>query len=1371
MRRLADDWKLLLSVFIGIAISTTLAAGTPVYLDSLGQLSFRASLDAVSSPVLDVSVSGTTIPLTRNSLQQAERTLTDAVARHISPFYVGLQTFLRGGISVVGLPRQPLPEGGGSGITLSRGFMQHISNLEQHARFVEGRVATGVISPDERGVMLEAAVSAQTAEHFNLTVGDLITLAPRLEVANVISVEIVGILEPADASRDLWAAAPFALDPAPLTTPAPLLVQTDPNEPPVALFVAEEAMAELAGDLEMVEPFGQDIYFRGTSYLAGFADRPLPEGGGEGIIVQMGRLQHLSDLERNGRFVDGRMSGDEVSMGPNGPVLEAVISRISANVKQLNVGDVIVLSPTLGARPVISAKIVGIVEAGDPSDAYWSTAGVFLVPSQLAEDPPLLAQNDPDVFPLPLFVTREAMIEALAQSYPTSLVRPIWTVLIDKESLKAMPVAEARRRLGDFQQEVTAAMPGTEVGADAVQGLTEVGEKRNFFARVPMLLVLAVMVATVLVFLLMMVSYLVQSREKDAALMRSRGAGTMQLLRLYAVEGAVMTAVAVVLAPFLAIAMIALAGLVPPFREMTDGKLIPVVLRAEPFLVATGVGLVCLAIFVVPGVVSVQGGILLHRLRASRPPSLPLLHRYHLDVALLVLGGLAFWELRQRGQIISGGLFTEVEVNETLLLAPVLFLVAVALVFIRMFPLVMRYISGESARLVHLLAGLSVLALGVGLAVRDTVAGDAAASAGPVALVLAAAVTYWATNRTSGWALRAAGGLVQAGLIAGFVVLEPPNPDEPLFAPTLVLIGVVPAQIVFLLLKALAGVSPVWLVMGLRHMARNPLRYTWLVLLLVLVTGLAVLGTTVGGTLERSQRERIRYDVAADIRVAASGLLVGGTRRLRQQFEDIPGITTVSPAFRGQATVGESFAEVFAVETDRFSDISWYREDFSERSLSEVMSRLRPAKVERIAIPDAATSIGAWIKPLNLNPFLSLHVQLEDANGRPQTVTLGNLGPPEWTLMRGRIPADVVRPLELVSVLIFQPGGFESPGTILVDDIHVAVGASGERQVLEDFEGEMRWSPILTAAIPAESIAFESVDVFGGAKAGSFSFGNTSILSFQGFYYSQTPGPLPMAVSSSLAAATGSSVSSTMMARINRRWIPVVISDVVDYFPTLAPDRGGFAVTDLDALMVRLNVLTQSLSTSPSEFFIGHAEGGGEAVQEALGEVLGRSGQIKDGTEQLEALARDPYVTAGWRPMTLLAPGIAVLAVAVGYVTFLLLFARQTGDELSSLRSFGLSSLQQMGLLAFEHLTIAAMGVGVGLWAGFQMSRLMVSPLAVTETGDPVVPPFILTTDWSLMLPTLVVILAVFVGALFTLNRSISRLDLHTVARMRAGEA
>ncbi len=99
------------------------------------------------------------------------------------------------------------------------------------------------------------------------------------------------------------------------------------------------------------------------------------------------------------------------------------------------------------------------------------------------------------------------------------------------------------------------------------------------------------------------------------------------------------------------------------------------------------------------------------------------------------------------------------------------------------------------------------------------------------------------------------------------------------------------------------------------------------------------------------------------------------------------------------------------------------------------------------------------------------------------------------------------------------------------------------------------------------------------------------------------------------------------------------------------------------------------------------------------------------------------------------------------------------------LHSLGLSSLQLVGLQSFQHLTVVAMGLGVGTWAGFQMSRLMVAPLAVSDVGQSIVPPFILVTDWFLMIPTYGIVLAIFVTVLLILNRSIGRTKLFELAR------
>ena len=75
-------------------------------------------------------------------------------------------------------------------------------------------------------------------------------------------------------------------------------------------------------------------------------------------------------------------------------------------------------------------------------------------------------------------------------------------------------------------------------------------------------------------------------------------------------------------------------------------------------------------------------------------------------------------------------------------------------------------------------------------------------------------------------------------------------------------------------------------------------------------------------------------------------------------------------------------------------------------------------------------------------------------------------------------------------------------------------------------------------------------------------------------------------------------------------------------------------------------------------------------------------------------------------------------------------------------------------------------GLALGSWAGFEMSQIMVSTLAVTETGEAVIPPFVLNTQWSYMLPIYVVLLGLLLLALVAIYQVIGRLKLHEVSRV-----
>ena len=1212
-KRLGVDWKLLLSVFSGFVIVCTVAAAAPLYLDSLRQLAFHTSLDRLKAEFLTFQIFGSHVPLAEDSLASIEVSLAEAIGRDISQIYLGREVYYKGGNNLVELPERTLPKERGTAEIVSRGSFQHLSNLESHAGFLSGRIASS---------------------------------------------------EPID--------------------------------------------------------------------------------------------------------------------GPDGSVLEAVISPATELEFGLAVGDIVTLTPDIGSPFRLSAQIAGVFEPLDTEDGYWEVSHIFLDQAPLGlppegEAPPPGITVDPEEPPVVLFVTGQAMVDTVGPAFAGVVVNPIWTIRAEKQRLKGWSISEANRRLTAFETGVGRAFEQASVTTGPIRGLIADIERRSFFSSVPLLLLAVVMVVTVSFQMSMAVSYLAQSRQRDSALLGSRGVGTARVAWLYAAEGLTMALLAVLVATPLAVAAVALAGRLPYFREMTDGGLL--VLRPGPttFVWLPLLALLCFLIYVIQPVLGTRIGILIQSLRTSRPPSVPFLHRYYIDLAVVAVGGLVYWELQAGGGFISGGLLKDEGVNEVLLLAPALFLVLTALAFLRLFPLLVRFIAGESPALLHVIAGASVPVLSTGIALRVFREGDVLQATIPVALVLAVGLIYWLTHRTPSARLRWAGLAAQAVVAAWFLALHAPARDDLLFIPAVGLAVMVSGQAVFLFLSAVARTTPVWLEIGLFHMARNPLQYTWLVLLLVLTTGLGILATTVGGTLERSQRDRIQYELPTDLRVrGVPAFAVGGVRGVMERYLESPGIAAASVALRTSGTVGRVAFQVLGLDSAETPSLSWYfREDFSERSLAEVMDALRlSSEVEKLTITEEATTIGVWAKPGRTDPNLTLWGVLQNGEGDMKTVSLGRLDHSDWRVHSGKIPRNAKPPFELVSVQLFRTGsgGSMESGLLWLDDIHVTVGPNGEEKVLEDFEQRLvRWLPIVTPGLSQDSLSATTGVAYRGNRSGLFTYGQETVMGLRGFYRSPAGGPVPVVVSNSFAQSTGFGVGDAFIAEVAGRPIPVVVRDTVRLFPTMSAGGGGFVLADLDLLLGTVNVMRHPSASSmsevrPNELFMRKTDGA-DPVGQVLEGLTAMITQVEDSTGRLESVGRDPFATAGWRAAVFLSLGVVLVSAAFGYVSYLLSFSIRSRSEMGFLQAMGLSRLQLVGLLGFEHLAIAALGLGLGTWAGLYMSRLIVAPLAVTETGHAVVPPFILMTDWSLMLPTLVAVAGLFLVALAILGRGVAQLDLNTVAR------
>lgn len=1203
-RRLADDWKLLLSIFSGILIASTLVAGAPAYLNSLERLTLNTSINRSSQNFVDMMAIAPTVPLVGSNLQAIDADLDRAIRENISEFYVGRERFIKGSVLLVGTPRRPLSSE--SSDIVSRGYVQYLSNVEQHVSFEAGRMSTGAIVQGERGPILEAVMGTSAAELFGLSVGDLVQLTPSMGNPTMVTVEIVGIM--------------------------------------------------------------------------------LPD---------------------------------------------------------------------------------------DPTEEYWQdNATLILDPGPLAEAPDLGVAVIPEEPPLVMFVTEDALINGLGAAFPGSLVSSTWFIFIDKDLMKTIPPKELVSRIDGLETALSRNIEGSALFT-GISSLLRRFERRSFFAAIPLLLLMTIMVITVLYYMAMMISYLVKTRENDVALLRSRGISTTHLMKIYALEGVVLTVIAVLMAPFLALALIALSGKLPYFQDITGGAMLPVELKLTPFLVAAAVGMVSLAIYVIPSVIGDRTGLIIHKLRSSRPPLVPAFQRYYLDILLLVLGGLIFWELNARGQLVSGGLFQDVEVNEALLLAPVLLLTLVALLFMRFFPLFVRFISGESPGLVNLLAWTSSLSLVALSAANGFRTGNLPGSLPAIFLVSAVGVAYWLTLKASKSLPRSYGLIAQALLVSLAMWLQPPQPGTANLAPSIGLIAVVPAQVLFLGLRRLSRNSPIWVTMGLWHMARNPLQYSWLVLLLVMITGLGVLATTVGGTLNRSYQERVLYDTVADIRVTGMpGRISGGPDALKAGYALMPGVRDVSLGVRESGTLGTNYTglrfEVLGVDSQEFQYFAWYRDDFSEHSLPEVMRALRPFTVSSpIELPVDSVEIGLFLKPEFDLPNVFLWIVMQDSFGATETISFGEIGEAEWRRVRAQIPGYLVPPIILVSVQLFEPvfGPAGTPGAIRFDNIHVVTSAR-DVVVLEDFEdNRVAWLPLATSSISADTVHATEEDALIGDRSGLFRFGKETDNGIRGIYRSPSGGPVPIVASSSFMAASGTRLGDALIVEVRNRFIPVVVQDVVDFFPTLNPRGAGFIVADMDTLLTHLNMLSIDANTTPNEMYVSQAPGAGDAVRNIIVRMVGRQG-VRDREAQLEELRLDPLITAGWQAMVLLAAVIIVFTAGLGYVTYLLAFADKSRSEMGFLQSLGLTRRQMTNLLTMEHMVIVLVGLTLGTITGWVMSDMMVSSVAVTEDGLEVVPPFILQTDFRFLVPIYAALIGIFVASIYRLTRSMRHVNLQTLSRM-----
>ena len=1103
---------------------------------------------------------------------------------------------------------------------------------------------------------------------------------------------------------------------------------------------------------------------------------PVGEEAGAGQDNARAYFAFVPTLDEHIRIVSGGW-GATVAPTPRGQPLrlEALVPAEAADLFGVGVGDSLSAVPYWNdAIPYATVTVAGVFERTGP-DEFWHLDAAVLA-----------ASTSGNFRTIPFFLTREAYFDTLGASFTDMDSTYAWLLRVDQSKLDARNAWIARSGLDTMGSRLSRNLFSYRQITELEDALADY-DRRLFFSKLPMFVVLVLIAVVILYYVVTISSLVVEQQRGEIALLRSRGASSAQILAVFVLEGMTISVLAAAAAPPIAAFLISVLGYTPAFSGLSGGDRLDVAISGGAFAMAALGGLLSFAALLIPAVQASKVGVTRHRQEAARPTAQPFFLRYYLDVLLLVISVVLFRQLSDQGSVVASSVFGELVVNQALLAVPALVLVAVAMVLLRLFPLAIRFLSGDSPSLLHIVAGATAAILAPSIVVR-AISNDVPLTWIVQLAALAALVAaYWATARTDSPLRRWAGLAAQVVLVAILLSVGPTLPMPQVFIPILVAIPI--AQVVYRLLHAYGLNAPAGFSMGMWQMARRPTHYARLSLLLVLMAGLGIVAASFGGTLERSFEERARYSSGADIRL--EGVILntrGRSVSIVDEYMALPSVSVVGPAFRGAGSdlselLGESYTMV-AVDSRVVSEVGWFRDDFAESPLPELLAQLEHTSLPvGLTLPDEASELWLVIKTDRPQPDVGVIARLKDANGRYFTYIMGPLNSTQWERMavplfrrdgrvfsgRRQILTPQV-PMELVSVSVnkFDGRGRLRAGTISISRIS-AWTPTGEH-VLEAFDDLSGWS-IIRAAPESVSDAIQPTrsSFDGDTGAAQFIWTEGNPLVSRGMFHGPPITPVPVLASGLFLRETGHRVGDTFEVSVQGHRLPVNIVDKLDFFPTLDTFNRMFLVSDLRAVAAFANLDVTAGELRPNEMWIETAINGSER-EELVGILTDDppfpSRRVHDTQQNLAESRVDPLVQSGWRALLFMAFAAVLILSGLGFLVHAYVSFRSREMEFALMRTIGFSTRQLTTLIWLEQALIIIAGLALGTWMGGRIGAIIMPFLGNDDQGSQVLPPFILEVNWTTLFITYAIMAVAFTLIITGMIWFVRRISLQRILRL-----
>ena len=395
------------------------------------------------------------------------------------------------------------------------------------------------------------------------------------------------------------------------------------------------------------------------------------------------RVLWFEGVQEQIELVEGRWPDAAPAATPDAPpIVDVAMGTEAAAAGGFGIGEVrdIHASWRDDAEP-IQIRVVGLVRPIDYTARYWGVRrDHFQVPVE---------KTDAFAF----FAPKSTLIDSMAGYMPELRARLEVYAQVERSAFVADEAGLAAVRFRAAFESIAKEIDRSRVETEIVSVLNDY-ETKEFFSSIP-LLVLTLQIVGIVLFYLVLVSTMVVERQSgEVALLKSRGAGLGHIMSISTLEGLLLVALAMGLGPLVAREAIAFLGYSPAFEGLTGGARLSVELTGEVYIwAAVGAALSFIAL-IWPAWRSNRATVVHFARSTSRPEDKPVFQRYYLDLVVVGVGALLFFQLQESGSLVTEDLFGGLQQDPLLLIAPAVFVVTVAVLFLRLFPLLLSAFGG-----------------------------------------------------------------------------------------------------------------------------------------------------------------------------------------------------------------------------------------------------------------------------------------------------------------------------------------------------------------------------------------------------------------------------------------------------------------------------------------------------------------------------------------------------------------------------------------------------------------------------------------------------------------------------------------------------